>query len=296
VSSSLGFKYASITSDVQYDTDFDFPSEPREHSRDCGDNYCLDYGWDPFVFSITFFGVERRRHYNALNRYVFKPLSDLQLISVGLSYDFIVDYFRYDLKNMPSQSAEIYHLAFKHMEQDDNDLPKEIENLNNMLIHHDNLISKTAADIIKITKTTSSISYESPVKFGVVYDYERVYMFLSRVWISCMDGKNIIECLENYIKNATPRADNGYFHFDGLPVAQGDEKELNTVRDVLYNILKNKEIIKNISDLKASTKTLNDQIKKIKEMVKPIADSIDEDLYSTRIKGCCTNLTVLRKI
>src|SRR5207245_4408292 len=143
--------------------------------------------WDPFVFGIAFFSTERRRHYNALNRYVFRPLSNLDLVSVRLSSDSIVDNFRYELKNLPSQTARIYHLASKHMEKDDTELPKEIENLNNMLIHHDNLISKTEADIIKITKRTSSSSSESPVKFGVVYDYERVYRFLSRVWIYCID-------------------------------------------------------------------------------------------------------------
>jgi hypothetical protein len=293
VYSSLGFKYRSITSDVQYDTDFDLPS--REHCGDCGSDSCSDYWWDPFVFGIAFFSAERRRHYDALNRYVFRPLSNLDLVSVRLSYDSIDDNFRYDLKNLPSQTARIYQLALKHMEKDDKQLPKEIQKLKDMLGSHDNQIRILESDINKLVKTTSTFS-ASPVKTGIVYRRDYVARFISKVWISCKDEGNISDCVDAYIIRAIPTAENGYFQFDGLPVAQGDERELNSVKDVLHDILKNKEIIKNISDLKSSAKSLNDQIKKIKELVKPIADSIDQDLYSTRIKGCCTNLTLLKKI
>jgi len=295
VSSSLGFKYASLTSDIEYDTDFGSPSESREHSRDCGGDSCSDYGWDPFVFGITFFRDQRTRHFNSLNRYVFKPLSNLELTSVRLSYDSIVDYFRYILKNLPSQTAGIYQLALKHMEKDEKQLPNEIKNLIDMLNCHNNLISTSESDIIELVKSTSTFS-ASPVKIDIVYNYDYVNLFVSRVWISCKDANNMIECLDDYIIRATPRAENGYFYFDGLQVAQGDEKKLDIVKDTLYGILKNKAIIKNIIDLKASANSLNDQIQKIRQLVKPITDSIDQDLYDTRTRACCTNLTLLRKI
>ena len=47
---------------------------------------------------------------------MFKPLLALEIADAP-SRIFIADYFKYRLKNMPSQTNEIYRLALKHMEK-----------------------------------------------------------------------------------------------------------------------------------------------------------------------------------
>jgi hypothetical protein len=197
---------------------------------------------------------------------------------------------------MPSQTSDIYQLALKHMEKDEKQLPIEIKNLNNMLAKHNNLISNMESHIINLVKSITSFNKSPVLTNSVVYDHDYALQFVSRIWISCKDEKNMIQAISKYVEGAKPRAENGYFVFENLPVAEGDPKNLNTVKDTLYDILKDQTIIKYITDLKASTTELNSQIEKIRELMKPIVDSIDQDLYNTRIKGCCKNLTLLRKI
>jgi hypothetical protein len=180
---------------------------------------------------------------------VFTPLIDLELSIEGYSYDFITGYYKCNLKNMPSQTSEIYRLGLKHMEKDEKQLPIEIENLNNMLVDHKKQISDMETYITKLVKNSTSTFYKSPVFSPVFYKHDHVFLFVSKIWISCKDEKNMNEAIDEYIKNTTPRSEDGYFKFENEAVAKGDPKNLDIVKDVLYKILKDKEIIKNIAKL-----------------------------------------------
>jgi hypothetical protein len=117
----------------------------------CRDDNCYDYSWDLFILDVAFFRREARIHYNQLNRYVFKQLLNLGLADAS-SRRFIADYFKYTLKNMPSQTSEIYRLGLKHMGKDDEQIPIEIENLNNVLSQHRRRIENMESDITKQIK------------------------------------------------------------------------------------------------------------------------------------------------
>ena len=182
------------------------------------------------------------------------------------------------------------------MKKDDEQLSNELEEMNNAVGNHNDLISKSDRNIPALEKKMLSPFFASAARSEVTYNYNMVYQFTSRVWISCVEKEDIMGCIELYIKNATPRAGGGYFQFENLPVAQGDGADLNTVEIALYGILRNKEIIKIIKDLKSSVSLLDNKKQNIRNLMAPVVDSIDQDLYTRKIKGCCTNITLLRKI
>jgi hypothetical protein len=91
---SSDFKYYT-RNDIEYDhRDFDFPTESGKYCSSRRSDSSSDYDWDPLVFGIAFFREQRTRHYERLNRYVFKLILGLELSNVGYSRDSIADYYR----------------------------------------------------------------------------------------------------------------------------------------------------------------------------------------------------------
>jgi len=64
------------------------------------------------------------------------------------------------------------------------------------------------------------------------------------------------------------------------------------MKNMLYDILKDVQLLKGFSDLEESKKNMYNEIEQIHRMTNEIIESIDNDLYETHIKGCCP--TVLR--
>src|SRR5690349_4332760 len=127
--SNSWLKYASSTDDYVHecDTDFYFPPKSGEHCGDGGSDSCFDNWWGFPVLDFSFFSIKRRKHYKQLNQYVFKPLSNLELTRSGSSYDFVIDDFKFELRNLPSESSRIYRIAMSHMNHDNAQLPTKIE-------------------------------------------------------------------------------------------------------------------------------------------------------------------------
>lgn len=294
MSSSLGFKYTSLTSDIEYNTDFNSPSESREHSRDCGSDYCLDYWWPIPILDFSFFSIKRRRHYKKLNQHIFKPLGNLALIRNNQRYDFVIDDFKFDLTNLPSESSSIYKIALRHMEHDDPFLPQEIEDLKSMMQNHNNLVNETEKQISEIIIDRLKSTHSTPLKTGGTnysYDFKSVYKYLSYGWkLTTVDEIMSTQKVEDFIPSSYTEYNktNCYFYFDNVPVGKGTEIEFERMKYALCDIVRNKDILGLLSNLKSSQNNLENQTNSIKKLAKDTVDLIDQELYDTKVIRCCT--------
>lgn len=293
MSSNLEFKYElkrkaqNKNGESNYrglDSDFDYNSDYR-----C---YGSDYSFDWFdLWSLSFFDSRKRRHYRHLNQSVFKPLNGLELKQNIIWRPLATDYFNYDLV-IPSESSKIFQLALKHMKEDEPQLSIEISHLRNIFNRHHKLLENVETRIKNLIEEKLSQTYRSPLKIGsrYSYDFDNVYSFLKVVWES---NKYQLKQIENYIdKRASPRIENGYFYFENRPVGRGNNIGFEIMKNMLYDILKDVQLLKGFSDLEESKKNMYNEIEQIHRMTNEIIESIDNDLYETHIKGCCP--TVLR--
>jgi hypothetical protein len=112
-----------------------------------------------------------------------------------------------------------------------------------------------------------------------------------------MTNVNRLERVEHHVRNATSfRNPEGIFYFDGLPVGKGSEKEFEKMKNTLNEILQDNQLLNRLSDLDTSLQGLCTHIQKINMMANVIVKLVDQGLYDTTVKGCCSKLSLLRKI
>jgi hypothetical protein len=288
-----------IDSEFKYSFSKKTPNKNGKSNRGCLDSdfdntvdywdYTSDVSFDWFDFwGLSFFSNEKRRHYRHLNESIFKPLSELKLYQQTDLRNIISNYFNYNVV-LPTESSKIYQLSLKHMKEDEPQLPIEITNLKNLLAKHSTSVDNMEKKIKDVIKERLSSTYQSPLKIGnsSSYNFDYVYVFLKKVW----ESKNYeLKEIDDHINRATPRIQNNIFHFENIPIGQGNEKEFEMMKIALYNILRNGDILKIFSDLKENKNNLDEIITKIRKMAAEIVDIIDNDLYETSIRGCCPSL------
>lgn len=289
------------------DPEFKYKTKPKSQNIDgrsnsrnsyCNDNYWYyrsDFSFDWFdIWGLSFFDIKRRRHYSHLNESVFKPLNRLESKQI-MWRPLATEYFNYAV-DIPTESSKMFQLALKHMKEDQPQLPIEISNLKDILNQHKILLENVEHIIENAIEERFSQTYRSPLKIVSRGDYDinNIYLGLKTCWES---SKFDLEQIQNQIgrQSVNCRIDNGSLYFDKYHVGQGNEKEFELMKNALYDILKNMEILKGFSDLKKSKNNIDNKIEEIKKMTNEIIESIDNDLYETNIKDCCpTFLRIFR--
>lgn len=229
---------------------------------------------------------------------MFRPLSSLRLIQPLQSYR-IEDDFRRIVDNIPSGPSVVYALALRHLEYNNNrQLPQSLSNLTVMMETHNELIVRTSNEITNTIKSKLAASSSSPLKIGAryKYDFNSVYTYLSRVWRR-MTSESRVERVQHHINNAKPyRSIEGIFYFNGQPCGEGSEQEFEKMKKALYEILQNNDLLTRLAELETSLEAQSNQIQNIRVMAKEIVNLIDQNLYDTRVSGCCTNRSMLKNL
>ncbi len=211
---------------------------------------------------------------------MFRPLSSLRLIQPLQSYR-IEDDFRRIVDNIPSTPSVVYALALRHLEYNNRQLPQSLSNLTVMMETHNELIVRTSNEI---TNTIKSKLVNS------------VYTYLSGVWRR-MTSESRVERVQHHINNAKPyRSIDGIFYFNGQPCGEGSEQEFEIMKKALYRILQNNDLLTRLAELETSLEAQSNQIQNIRVMAKEIVNLIDQNLYDTRVSGCCTNRSMLKNL
>ena len=240
------------------DSDSDYTIDPWDYTSD------VSFWWFDFWY-ISFFINKKNKHYKNLNESIFRPLSRLQLIKQQSSQHMMVsDHFNYTII-LPTESSKIYQLSLKHMKEDQPQLPTELINLREMNANHQNMIENLEKTVDETMRERFSLTYQSPLKTGSSYDYnhDSVYDFLRDIWES---NKHDLKQIEDYTTKNNCCFRNGLFYFENKPLGQGDDKGYESMKSALYDILKDRNILKMFSDLTDNKNNVDQKITEIKRM------------------------------
>jgi hypothetical protein len=122
---------------------------------------CGYIGFFP-VWDFSFFSEKRTKHYLALNRSVFEPLSRLQVREVISDTDFIHNDFVFIIYNIPLESSRIYRLALRHMDFDDPELRTAITSLRTKIQTHNDLRDQVEMEIGLAIRRRLTTTHETP--------------------------------------------------------------------------------------------------------------------------------------
>jgi hypothetical protein len=270
----------------------------RDRNSDRDDNW-FHYvdAWD-----FSFFSTELTKHYEQLRVNVFRPLANLNLVSKSEYRDYIHEIYTLEITNMPSETSKIYQLALKHMNEDNSQIPKEIESLKKKLKVQDDPVNQLKKDIDESIEQKFTTTSSTPMNTGgnkYDYNHDYVYKLLTLVWQPHSASQTISERINKFIKdpkNAYREEHNQYFYFSGKPLGRGSDDEFNQMKTELFSIVSDSVLVSKIISIQNSEADLHKRIIDIKKLVDPIIDLIDQDLYGTRVKKCCPTLwSLIRK-
>jgi hypothetical protein len=134
----------------------------RDRNSDRDDNW-FHYvdAWD-----FSFFSTELTKHYEQLRVNVFRPLANLNLVSKSEYRDYIHEIYTLEITNMPSETSKIYQLALKHINEDNSQIPKEIESLKKKLKVHDDSVNQLKKDIDESIEQKFTTTSSTPMNTG----------------------------------------------------------------------------------------------------------------------------------
>ena len=303
----ISSKYSLNVQRYRQDSDgsnnvLDTHSYNRAHSRNSNCNW--DGNWFHYVdaWDFTFFSAELTKHYDQLKLHVFMKLANLKLVSKSEYRDYIHEMYTFEITNLPSKTSKIYQLALKHMNEDNPQIEKEIEALEDKLKNHNNSVIQLKNKIDESIKQRFTTTSSTPMQTGGIkynYNHRSVYKLLSLIWQPHSLSQTINERVDKFIKSpSTGRWDEvtNDFIFNGLSLGNGTKDEFEQMRSDLFCIVSDNGVITKIISIQNSEEDLRERIVDIKKLVDPIIELIDQGLYDTKIKKCCpTFWSLVRK-
>jgi len=252
---------------------------------------------------MAFFIKERRKHYRNLNNEIFKPLSQLNLNKKPSYSNSLFDYAKYCIHNV--KTSLFYKYSLQHLSEDrpNFSLDLQLDNLKESLENHNEEVESLEKEIPQIIQNKFKISYQSLTGRQYPYIESSINSILKNgfeKYYNTSTSDKIVHNINTYSSKETYKnitCNNGIIRFNGSRIAEHyslTENDIEPYIEIMDNLIKDDYISNKLKNLKENKEKLDLQINEIMQEITPLVESIDRELYGTKVKCCPTVLKLIR--